>query len=402
MEFRLDTVVLGFALAVLAVDSVLAQEPIQDEIETEELKAITVPEWDALFDRTEGWTGADGIYSTPLSGVDQPGGGGGHERTLMTFGDTLVGKVGKDGKRLPGTKFVNSTAAILTGLEPDASKIRFVIARDSVGKPKSLVVPNTPNAKEGQWYWLSDTVVVGDSVHTIAMRMKHRDDGTKGMWNFTLDGIAVLTSKAAAPFGGEVTQIEAPLYFPKGETRGEIVFGGAITANTEHAHAPNPDGYVYVYGLESQPFQKYLLAARVEPSHFLEFDRWRFWDGSDWVNDGRKAVRLTDRLSSEFSVTPMAGGRFILVFQADGMGKNVAVRFGGSPVGRWGELKRIYHCPETEMNDKIFAYNAKAHPHLSNPGEVLISYNVNTMDFGDLFRHADRYRPRFIRLVLPK
>ena len=46
-------------------------------------------------------------------------------------------------------------------------------------------------------------------------------------------------------------------------------------------------------------------------------------------------------------------------------------------------------------------YNAKAHPHLSRPGELLISYNVNTFDFwGDFFRDADIYRPRFIRLKL--
>lgn len=401
MVFRFDFVVLGFSLAILAFDSVLAQEPIQDEIITDDLKAIAAPTWDTLFDRVEGWTGADGIYSTALSGMDQQGGIGENERTLMTFGDTLVGRVGKDGKRLAGTKFVNSTAAILTGLVPDASKIRFVIARDEDGQPKSLVVPNTSNAGEGQWYWLSDSVVIGDSVHTIAMRMKHRDDGTKGMWNFALDGTTVLTSKAAAPFQ-EVAQVDAPLFFSKSENRGEMVFGGAITANTKQAQAPNPNGYVYVYGLESQPFQKHLLAARVTASHFLEFDEWRFWDGNDWVAEAKKAVRLTGRLSSEFSITPMAHGRFILVFQMDGMGKDVAVRFADSPIGPWGELKRIYHCPETEIDDKIFAYNAKAHTHLSKPGELLISYNVNTMDFGDLFRHADRYRPRFIRLILPK
>ena len=40
-----------------------------------------------------------------------------------------------------------------------------------------------------------------------------------------------------------------------------------------------------------------------------------------------------------------------------------------------------------------------AHPHLSKPGELLISYNVNTLNFWDHFNYADIYRPRFINII---
>jgi len=48
-------------------------------------------------------------------------------------------------------------------------------------------------------------------------------------------------------------------------------------------------------------------------------------------------------------------------------------------------------------------YGAKAHPHLSAPGELLISYHVNTFDFWENFSAGgvDIYRPRFIKLPLP-
>jgi len=35
------------------------------------------------------------------------------------------------------------------------------------------------------------------------------------------------------------------------------------------------------------------------------------------------------------------------------------------------------------------------HPHLSRPGELLISYSVNSWDFADAFTWADLARPRF-------
>ena len=42
-------------------------------------------------------------------------------------------------------------------------------------------------------------------------------------------------------------------------------------------------------------------------------------------------------------------------------------------------------------------YNAKAHPALSGPNELLITYNVNGED---CFVYGDTYRPRFLRLVM--
>src|SRR3546814_6284643 len=41
-------------------------------------------EWTALFDRTSGWFGADGIFALPLSGVDQAGGS---DSTMLIFSE---------------------------------------------------------------------------------------------------------------------------------------------------------------------------------------------------------------------------------------------------------------------------------------------------------------------------
>ena len=49
--------------------------------------------WEALFNRTSGWTGADGIYSIPISGDESPGSAA-ETSTLFVFSDTFIGEVG--------------------------------------------------------------------------------------------------------------------------------------------------------------------------------------------------------------------------------------------------------------------------------------------------------------------
>ena len=53
----------------------------------------------------------------------------------------------------------------------------------------------------------------------------------------------------------------------------------------------------------------------------------------------------------------------------------------------------VYTVPGSGNN----SYNAKAHPALSGPGELIVSYNVN----GDeCFTYGDIYHPRFLRVAM--
>ena len=46
----------------------------------------------------------------------------------------------------------------------------------------------------------------------------------------------------------------------------------------------------------------------------------------------------------------------------------------------------------------MYIYNAKAHPHLSKEGELLVSYNINTSNFSENIQYGRTYGPRFIKL----
>jgi hypothetical protein len=48
----------------------------------------------------------------------------------------------------------------------------------------------------------------------------------------------------------------------------------------------------------------------------------------------------------------------------------------------------------------VFSYAAKAHPWAATGEGMLLSYCVNAWDFARLFRDAEVYRPKFVRVKL--
>ncbi len=353
-------------------------------------------EWDALFDRTSGWTGADGIYAIPMSGEDRIGAGQ-RTATMFVFSDTFIGEVNAQGRRLGGSTLVNNTMALLeAGAGADPDRIQFFWRRVNQS-PAAVFEPSTPNTKSGEFYWLKDGIRIDGETYIFAGRF------SKVPPPFHREGIALITIPAGEkpPFHGH-TQVDAPLFLDENAQRGQVSFGGAIMENTIEAGAITPDGFIYVYGVQEDPFNKQVVVARVPRASFTDFGQYRFWDGSAWVGDIHQARPMTGRVSGEMSVSPIPDGRYVMVFQLDTITRKTAICMGDSPVGPWSEAQVIYRAPVPSDPPGIFTYNAKAHPHLSAPNTLLISYNVNTIgNFADHFTYADIYRPRFIRIRFP-
>ena len=110
---------------------------------------------------------------------------------------------------------------------------------------------------------------------------------------------------------------------------------------------------------------------------------------------------ITRGVSNEVSLTPMKDGRYLMVFQADGIGEYTGIKIGETPYGPFGPTKQIWHVPEVSEPPGIIPYNAKAHPVLSEENKILISYNTISMDyFNDILKYPHMYRPRFIWLII--
>ncbi len=377
----------------IAVVLASACSPVQLSVKEPVITVEPAPEWTNLFYRQSGWFGADGIFSIPLSGVDRPGNEGNRE-TLLLFSDTYIGEV-ENGKPKAGNRMVNNTVAVVKGNSAHPDSIEFHYKKAADGSPATFFVPEqTPGKKEH--FWLGDGFVNQEIDNTLYIFAYHIEVTGSGVFDFKEPGvslIAVPKESHRPPFEG-YRRISTPFHINTVAT-GEGNFGAGILVNTRKAGSPNPDGFVYVYACTGK--DKNLLAARVKPRDFEKFDRWRFWNGEKWVAEMNDAKPVCNAVSNELSVTPLADGRFALVFQVMGLSDKVGMRIGNSPVGPFGPIREIWRTPE--MDEGLFCYNAKAHPNLSKPGELLVSYNTITLDFwNDIQKDAHIYRPRFVKI----
>jgi hypothetical protein len=355
-----------------------------------DLTALPAPEWTDLFTRTSGWTGADGIYSIPISGLEIPQTGSTNLDEVFVFSDTFIGEVDSNNHR-QNASLINNTLGFLKGHRPVEENITFFWEIDNFNEPETVFIPNTPDSKPGDWYWLMDGIYLNDKVYVYALRL---EPGDGGFFNFKLIGVNLIKFDAH-PEGtiSNVVQMDAPLLYLNASETVNIAFGQGLMPMTVESGNPGADGYIYIYGPKNSAAGKQLTVGRFLPENIENFSSYEFWNGTAWTNNIADVAVIDNNTSQELSVTPLADDVFLHVFLS---GSNVYVSVGESPVGPFDFPEPIYNCPEPEQIPSTFVYNAKAHPNLSEPDELLISYNVNTFDFGDLFNNADTYRPRFI------
>lgn len=357
----------------------------------------SAPEWTALFHKDSGWFGADGIFAIPKSGMEAPGSAQ-ESDTYLFFSDTMIGKAIKDSV-FDHSTMVNNSVAIIHGNEPSSEKVEFYWSEDENGEPKSIFTPRTPNSKEGEYYWLGDGFVntaKNNQLYLFAYRIQSIDTGL----GFRESGnVLIIIPEGSDPPFENHRQIDTPLFIETNGNDSYGSFGAGIFVNTESSGAPNPDGYVYIYGVKGQ--NKQLLVARVYPKDFEDFDKWEYRTQNGWDSNIETACAVTQRVSNELSVYPIADQKYALIFQVDGIGSKVGMRIGETPAGPFGPIQELWDTKRVTLEDEdFFAYNAKAHPNLSKQGELLVSYNINSFDFlSDIDTYPNLYRPRFIRLI---
>jgi hypothetical protein len=351
------------------------------------------PEWTALMERTSGWFGGDGIFSIPLDGKEEQGVDG--KKTLFIFSDTYIGEV-ENNIPQPGNVMVNNSVAWMTGCEPRPDAISFEYNTNGKGEPVSYFIPDNEASAPGEYFWLGDGFINQEKDNALYIFAYHVHKTGPGVFDFEATNVALLKIKDPTPEGiKSYQQFATGLGYVHPE-QGRVYFGSGVFVNTRKAKAPDPDGYVYIYGIMEG--RKSLIAARVRPAKIEEFDAWTFWNGQEWVKKKEEAASITDGVSNELSVTPTGDGRYLLTFTVLGLSDKVGIQVGESPVGPFGEIHEVYTCPEYAEKG-LLPYNAKAHYHLSRPGELLVSYNTITFNFWeDIQKDATIYHPRFIWL----
>lgn len=362
-----------------------------------EIKATAAPEWANMLKQDSGWIGADGIYTVPLDGVEAPGRVG-EKESLFWFSDNIIGKVNADTLQ-DDWQMAHNSVAYLKGGVPGKGKMEFYMHKDSAGQTQSMFEPHTPLTQEGDYYWLGDGFfnhALDSTIYIFAYRIKNVPGG---IYPFDDVGVSLIAlPKGSRPPFKDQRQMDTPFFMKDSKGKGKVVFGVSVLANTAGAGAPNPDGYIYIYGVRGQ--FKELIVARVPDKNFEDFAQWRFWNGTEWQTDIHQCAALTNRVSNEMSVSFMEDGRVIAAYQLDTNSPDIVIQAAKTPVGPFQLAKKVWSTPEIYEDLDFYTYNAKAHPHLSKPGELLISYNVNSFDFADdIKKHPHHLRPRFFTVT---
>ena len=132
------------------------------------------PEWTALFKRSQGWFGGDGIFAIPFSGNDYAQSTT-KDSIMFVFSDTMVGQI-TDGRLQPGYKMINNSVMMLNGEEPVEANADFRVNVDESGAPRTLFIPKSPEAQEGDYLWLGDGFVnqaANKNLYLFAYRIRN-------------------------------------------------------------------------------------------------------------------------------------------------------------------------------------------------------------------------------------
>jgi hypothetical protein len=336
--------------------------------------ARSIREYDRLFQRTNGWTGADGDFAVTLT----------NGLTLWLFSDTFVSDV--HDHRRANAVMINNSAAWQHGTDPASAHLEFFYATSADGKPRSLITP----ADGKGWFWLFDGAMNHGKLFLFLVQIERIDE--KSVFGFRQIGLWLgeVSNPLAPPTQWHIEQKKIPFaQFTKGERRS---YGSAML---------RADGFIYIFGTRERLGRaKTMIVARIPAESLGDFTAWEFRTQDGWTTNAAQAADLCNGVASEYSVSWLPALRqFVLIYSENGLSPNIMARTARHPWGPWSEPATIYRCPEAAWDTKIFCYAAKAHPTLTSaPDELIITYAANSFEFSQVINDTRLYWPRFVRL----
>lgn len=378
-----------------------------------------------------GWTGADSTYSVLLPSGD----------SAFFFSDSYVGEypaISGDGTVTTNsnglrTRAVNCGAPLCS---PPTSLYHahnsIVVQSATTGQLSTLVGPKDPTsgystsyfapatgAVTGHFYWMGDSVVV-----------QVDSSGTKKLWTFVMEW-----DNSFNYYGSAIAQLSLPdLAIESITPLANVPSGNVVHWGTSLWLDGNfGNYYLYVYGIEDNGQNgRFPFVALTNPalgvSGVANTNNWYVWNGSTWATGLTNAAQIIgapndpnnagDYVSSEYSVKKIrsgAGTTYLLVAQNTkvpfGTWKDIVLYSACRPQGPFSAKQVVYSTPETgsktvpgmtssqSLSGILLTYNPHAHPQYTSNGQLLISYDLNASNSGDLV-YADTYRPRFIRVKI--
>ena len=340
-----------------------------------------LPDYNALFERQDGWTGADGAYTVKLS----------DDRILWLFGDTWYGEI-REGRHTNATIIKNSIA-IQHGIIPPNASVGFYSGRTSGGKPLAFIQPSDGRG----WIWFYHGIEVNKELYLCLIQAERTEN--RNSFGFKIIGTRLgrVANPGESPSDWRISQRRIP--WERLSPGGDTIFGSALLRKNK---------FIYIFGTTEEIVgeirHKYMILARAPEAKLEQFDQWQFFSAGRWSKDFGELSRLAGDLANEYSVSYLAAlGEYVAVYTAKGVSKNIVGRFAPNPWGPWSEPEVLYECPEASWGADVFCYAAKGHPELSlAPDEIIVTYVASSLDFEKIASDARLYRPRFLRVRFRK
>jgi Domain of unknown function (DUF4185) len=340
-------------------------------------KAEPMPAMDALFRPSDGWIGADGAHSFPVS----------RDRTIWLFSDTWVGKI-RNGKRTDAT-MVNNTLAVQQGIGVK-SNVEFIVRKGPDGKAIAFITP----ADGKGFYWPQAGAMFEKKAMLFLSQIEKTAD--PGAFGFRQIGqwIGIVENPEDAPLNWRIAQrkLENVIVTPKRM----LTWGAALLMDGE---------YLFIYGTDEDKKRggpdRHLIVARVPLKEASDVSAWKYYGKDGWKTRYEEASRISNEMASEGSVTYIpALKHYVLVYTQIGFSDKIRVRTSPQPWGPWSQPVTVYQCPDTAWDKRIFCYAAKAHGEQTMANELIITYAANSFDFWHVAADARLYWPRFVRVPI--
>jgi len=371
-------------------------------------------DWEAVFTRASGWTGADVAASIDL--LDG--------RTLWVFGDTWIGNVA-DGKHAKGSRLVNNSLAVHRwppqgkGPAPEPGEVEFHWGpNNEAGHPTAWIVPKVEGqgdaaaSQPGDWFWPTGGGVTiprrGEANRLVLFLYRvRRGDRPGTSWNFQVVGtsMAIVDDVRAPVTKWTARQIDLPAMQRDDEGRGaaggEIHWGQAVVRVP--SAGDNAAASLYVFGVANVGrLERKMLVARVPEDRIERPEEWQVYAGPErWSADQGEAVPIAGAASSEFSIfqASIGGARRWVWIQSEPLfGHRILARTAERPEGPWSEPIALHTVAEVQGKSSLFTYAAKGHQQLSGKDGLLVTYIVSSHQFSELVNNAALYRPRCVRV----
>ena len=327
------------------------------------------PQADSLFARDAFWLGGDGAATVDL----------GDGRILWLFGDSFIGT---DSTRdRAHSIMVRNSVAVQYGRDPTKARIRFYW-RQVKGSPRSFF----PEARR-RWLWPGHGLLLRDGLFIFASWIRSTKAGL-GFAHFATTLIHI-SNPQAEPDRWKMDYLAVPV---------EVVDGDSIV---NVAAVLSDSSYLYVWLTSDERHDVHLARWRRPLKARRELPRPEWLTAEGWAKADGTGPKPSLQFpgANDFSVQPLDSAGGLLLAQTVGFGQaRVAYRTAERITGPWSEALDLFTPAECSV-PRVLIYSANSHPELEG-GDVVLTYNVNSLDLAELIRNRSIYYPRFLRAKL--